>query len=86
MQSLEHLEEQLASNHPSLPSETYSALEKGTLWVTALGLVAFLVSFLVASDVVWEDGLKPIIWDPIMEDAGAAGDADYNPINTMCPM
>ena len=83
MQSLEQLEEQLASKHPSLPSETYSPLEKGTLWIAALGLVAFFASFFLANDVVWEDGLKPIIWDPIMEDAGSAGDADYNRINTL---
>ena len=83
MQSLEQLEEQLASKHPSLPSETYSPLEKGTLWIAALGLVAFLASFFLANEVVWEDGLKPIIWDPIMEDAGSAGDADYNRINTL---
>ena len=83
MQSLEHLEEQLASKHPSLPSATYSPLEKGTLWVAGLGLVAFIASFFLANDVVWDDGLKPIIWDPIMEDAGSAGDADYNRINTL---
>ena len=83
MQSLEHLEEQLASKHPSLPSATYSPLEKGTLWIAGLGLVAFIASFFLANDVVWDDGLKPIIWDPIMEDAGSAGDADYNRINTL---
>ncbi len=83
MQGLEQLEQQLASTHPSLPSDTYSPLERGTLWLAAVGLAAFLVSFFVANDVVWEDGLKPIIWDPIMEDAGSAGDADYNRINTM---
>ena len=83
MQSLEELEEQLASKHPSLPSDVYSSLEKGTLWLAVFGLVAFLVSFLIANDVVWDDGLKPIIWDPIMEDAGSAGDADYNSMNTL---
>ena len=83
MQSLEELEEQLASKHPSLPSDVYSPLEKGTLWLAVFGLIAFLVSFLFANDVVWDDGLKPIIWDPIMEDAGSAGDADYNSMNTL---
>ena len=30
----------------------------------------------------WTDGLKPIVWDPIVKDAGAAGDAGYSPQNT----
>ena len=83
MSSLEELEEQLASKHPSLPSEVYSTVEKSALWLTLLGLGLFAVGFVVANDFVWTDGLKPIVWDPIMEDAGSAGDADYNSMNTM---
>ena len=83
MQSLKKLEEQLASKHASLPSDTYSPIEKGTLWLAAFALIAFLMSLLFAHEVVWDDGLKPIIWDPIMEDAGSAGDADYNRFNTL---
>ncbi|HJL97922.1 MAG TPA: DUF63 family protein, partial [Candidatus Poseidoniaceae archaeon] len=83
MSALEEIEEQLASEHPSLPSEVYSTLEKSALWLTLIGLGLFAVGFVAANDFVWTDGLKPIVWDPIMEDAGSAGDADYNPMNTM---
>ena len=44
---------------------------------------AVFVGFFVANDVIWTDGLKPVVWDPIVEDAGSAGDADYNPMNTL---
>jgi len=83
MSNLKNLEEQLASEYPSLPSKVYSPLEKGVLWLTLLGLGLFAVGFVLANDLIWTDGLKPIVWDPIMKDAGSAGDADYNPINTM---
>ena len=83
MTSLKKIEEQLASEHPSLPSNEYSLLEKIALWLTLLGLGLFAVGFFLAHDFVWTDGLKPIVWDPIMKDAGSAGDADYNPMNTM---
>ena len=83
MTSLKKLEEQLASEHPSLPSNEYSLLEKTALWLTLLGLGLFAVGFFLAHDFVWTDGLKPIVWDPIVKDAGSAGDADYNPMNTM---
>lgn len=83
MTSLKELEQQLASEHPSLSSEIYSPLEKGTLWVAFACSIAFILGFVFANDFVWTDGLKPIVWDPIMEDAGSAGDADYNPLNTL---
>ena len=36
-----------------------------------------IISFglIFANDVFWTDGLKPIVWDPIVKDAGSAGDA-----------
>jgi len=83
MSNLEHLEEQLALEHPSLPSKEYSTFEKSALWITLLGLGFFAAGFFLANDLIWTDGLKPIVWDPIMKDAGSAGDADYNPMNTM---
>ena len=45
MTSLKELEQQLASEHPSLPSETYSPLEKGTLWVAFACSIAFILGF-----------------------------------------
>lgn len=83
MSSLKELEEQLVGDDPSLPCEEYSPLEKTALWLTLLTFGAVFVGFFVANDVIWTDGLKPIVWDPIMEDAGSAGDADYNPMNTL---
>ena len=83
MLNLEHLEEELAAEHPSLPSNVYSTFEKSALWITLFGLGLFASGFVLANDFVWTDGLKPIVWDPIMEDAGSAGDADYNPMNTL---
>ena len=83
MSSLIELEEQLVGDDPSLPCEEYSPFEKTTLWLTLLTFGAVFVGFFVANDVFWTDGLKPVVWDPIMEDAGSAGDADYNPMNTL---
>ena len=56
---------------------------KTTLWLALLALSSVFVGFFVANDFIWTDGLKPIVWDPIMEDAGSAGDAAYNPTNTL---
>ena len=33
-------------------------------------------------ETVWNDGLRPIIWEPIQQDAGAQGDAGYSYQNT----
>jgi uncharacterized membrane protein len=83
MSSLKELEEQIVGDDPALPCEEYSPLEKTALWLTLLTFGAVFVGFFVANDVIWTDGLKPVVWDPIMEDAGSAGDADYNPMNTL---
>ena len=83
MSSLEQLEDQLTGDNPALPCEEYSPLEKAALWLAMLTFGAVFVGFFVANDVIWTDGLKPVVWDPIVEDAGSAGDADYNPMNTL---
>ena len=65
-----------------LPDEVYTTAEKAVIWA-ALGLAfAVLVGFVLAYDTVWTETLKPIIWDPVVKDAGAAGDAGYTPQNT----
>lgn len=66
----------------SLDSSLYSPLEKVAIWF-AVGVFA-TVSFglIFANDLFWTDGLKPVVWDPIVKDAGAAGDAGYSPENT----
>lgn len=83
MSSLEQLEEQIIGDEPALPCEAYSPVEKVALWLAMLTIGGVFVGFFVANDVVWTDGLKPVVWDPIMEDAGSAGDADYNAMNTL---
>ena len=83
MSGLEQLEQQLIGDDPVLPCEEYSSVEKTTLWLALLALSSVFVGFFVANDFIWTDGLKPIVWDPIMEDAGSAGDAAYNPTNTL---
>ena len=37
---------------------------------------------MLAFDSVWTETLKPIVWDPVVKDAGVAGDAGYTPQNT----
>ncbi|MBT60163.1 MAG: hypothetical protein CMA63_01240 [Euryarchaeota archaeon] len=82
MTTIDELEQQLASQHPSLPSDTYSLVEKILLWATLFTFAGLASGLVLANQTVWVEGLKPIIWDPILEDAGAAGDADYNSMNT----
>ena len=66
------------SLHPSI----FSPLEKLAIWfaVAVFTIVSFGLIF--ANDFFWTDGLKPIVWDPIVKDAGTAGDAGYSPENT----
>lgn len=65
-----------------LPDDVYTTAEKAVIWA-AIGLAFAVVAGLVlAFDTVWTETLKPIIWDPVVKDAGAAGDAGYTPQNT----
>ena len=65
-----------------LPDDVYSTVEKGVIWA-ALGLILVALAGLVlAFDSVWTETLKPIVWDPVVTDAGVAGDAGYTPQNT----
>ena len=71
-------DDEVKSLHPSI----YSPLEKAAIWfaVAVFAIISFGLIF--ANDVFWTDGLKPIVWDPIVKDAGSAGDAGYSPENT----
>lgn len=65
-----------------LPDDVYSTTEKAVIW-TAIGLgLAALAGLMLAYDTVWTETLRPIIWEPVVKDAGAAGDAGYTPQNT----
>jgi uncharacterized membrane protein len=67
---------------PPLPDDRYSTAEKAVIW-TAIGLaLAILAGLMLAYDTVWTETLRPIIWEPVVEDAGVAGDAGYTPQNT----
>ena len=67
---------------PPLPDDRYSTAEKAVIW-TAIGLaIAILAGLMLAYDTVWTETLRPIIWEPVVEDAGVAGDAGYTPQNT----
>ncbi|DAC28391.1 MAG TPA: DUF63 family protein, partial [Candidatus Poseidoniales archaeon] len=76
------IEKSLSDYDPALPDESFSQLEKASIWflVALVSILSFGLIF--ANDIFWGDGLKPIVWDPIVKDAGAAGDAGYSPQNT----
>ena len=57
---------------PPLPDDRYSSAEKAVIW-TAIGLAfAILAGLMLAYDTVWTETLRPIIWEPVVEDAGVA--------------
>ncbi len=65
-----------------LPDDQYSSAEKAVIWA-AIGIaVVILAGLVLAFDTVWTETLRPIIWEPVVEDAGVAGDAGYTPQNT----
>ena len=72
-----------SSDYPvPLPDDQYSPVEKALIWA-AIGLTfAVAAGLVLAFDTVWTETLKPIIWDPVVKDAGVAGDAGYTPQNT----
>jgi len=49
------------------------------LLILVIGVTLGLV---LMPETVWDDGLRPIIWEPIQQDAGAQGDAGYSYQNT----
>lgn len=65
-----------------LPDEVYSAAEKAVIWAALAFVCIVFVGLVLAFDTVWTATLKPIIWDPVVKDAGVAGDAGYTPQNT----
>ena len=71
-------DDEVKSLHPSI----YSPLEKAAIWFAVAVFTIISFGLIFANDVFWTDGLKPIVWDPIVKDAGSAGDAGYSPENT----
>ena len=66
----------------ALPDEVYSKLESAILWALLLIGIGTAVGLVVSPETVWDEGLAPVVWDPIVEDASETGDAGYNPWNT----
>ena len=82
MSSIESIDEILQNHEPALPSSRLSVLERvATRIVLGLG-VLLLIGLIFQNDMVWDDGLKPVIWEPVEADAGEQGDAGYTPQNT----
>jgi len=45
-------------------------------------IIGVAIGLLLMPEAIWDDGLRPIIWEPIQQDAGAQGDAGYSYQNT----
>ena len=82
MVSAEEIEAQFADAEKSLHPSIYSPLEKAAIWTAVVVFTIVSLGLIFVNDLFWTDGLKPIVWDPIVKDAGAAGDAGYSTENT----
>ena len=70
MSSIESIDEILLNHEPALPSSRLSLLEKtATRIILGLG-VLLLLGLIFQNDMVWDDGLRPVIWEPVEADAG----------------
>ena len=76
------IEKKLSDYEAALPNNIFSQMEKVSIWFLVAIVSILTFGLIFANDMFWTDGLKPIIWDPIVKDAGAAGDAGYSPQNT----
>jgi len=65
-----------------LPDNVYTTAEKAVIWAALALAFGLLAGLMLAFDTVWTETLRPIIWEPVVKDAGAAGDAGYTPQNT----
>ena len=82
MVSAQEIEAQFADAEKSLDPKLYSSLEKAAIWTAIAVFTIISFGLIFVNDLFWIDGLKPIVWDPIVKDAGAAGDAGYSTENT----
>jgi uncharacterized membrane protein len=82
MSDVDEIHEILSHHKPCLPSNQYHPLEKVAIWSVLILLIGITIGLVLFNDVVWVETLKPIIWEPILKDAGVAGDAGYTPQNT----
>ena len=82
MATLESIDEVLATHQPALPSTRLSMVEQTLTRLLLVLVIAVTLGLVLMPETVWDDGLRPIIWEPIQQDAGAQGDAGYSYQNT----
>ena len=59
---------------------------KGEQFLLSLfGFIALIIlgGLILTPELFWDDFIKIFIWDPIVKDAGASGDAGYSQVNTV---
>jgi uncharacterized membrane protein len=59
---------------------------KGEQFLLSLfGFIALIIlgGLIITPELFWDDFIKIFIWDPIVKDAGASGDAGYSQVNTV---
>ena len=82
MTTLAEIDAALQKHEAALPCNQYNFYEKMLVWSSLFLLIGVMAGLILFFDTVWTETLKPIIWDPILKDAGVAGDAGYSPQNT----
>ena len=82
MATLESIDEVLATHQPALPSTRLSMVEQTLTRLLLILVIGVTLGLVLMPETVWDDGLRPIIWEPIQQDAGAQGDAGYSYQNT----
>lgn len=82
MATLESIDEVLATHQPALPSTRLSMVEQTLTRLLLFLVIGVAIGLLLLPEAIWDDGLRPIIWEPIQQDAGAQGDAGYSYQNT----
>lgn len=82
MATLESIDEVLGTHQPALPSTRLSMVEQTLTRLLLFLLIGVAIGLLLMPETIWDDGLRPIIWEPIQQDAGAQGDAGYSYQNT----
>ncbi len=82
MATLESIDEVLGTHQPALPSTRLSMVEQTLTRLLLFLIIGVTIGLLLMPEAIWDDGLRPIIWEPIQQDAGAQGDAGYSYQNT----
>ena len=82
MATLESIDEVLATHQPALPSTRLSMVEQTLTRLLLILVIGVTLGLVLMPETVWDHGLRPIIWEPIEQDAGAQGDAGYSYQNT----